>query len=349
MPESFEVKGVTSTVGLYGESDEIVGMNRISQLPIVLKERSIGRLDPIGVPDNTISRDTVSYEYREISDAVGAVSHWAACQVFGELVFLARDNVYATNGITVRPIADAIQATIRNLGFTAVAQKERMSAINDIEKRKIYIQCFSSSVATQPDFTLVGNYELYPNFRWTFYTKGDNVNTHPGVRAGSFFHVTNTATGKLDVWFGNTDANGKAYKMNTGNDDDGLGIYFRLVTRPYFGGVPLNTKLFKKGTVQAKGDGGDYDLTICTIFDLTGLEEDCRATTLFANAALYDEVDSLYDTSIYADESIKSVEYDIHRKAKYCQLVFKQTEADAPIDLFAWGLESSGFNLSQKY
>lgn len=347
MPESFEVKAVVPTVGRFGENDKIVGLNRISQLPIVLKEQSIGRLDPVGIPDNTQALDNVAYEYREISDVVGAVSHWAACQVLGELVFLSRDNIYATNGITVRPIADSIQASIRSLGFTAT-QLEKMSMINDVENRRIMIQVFSSGIATKPNFTIVGDYQLYPEFRWSFYGAGLSEGTHPGVQAGSFFHVTNTSTGKLDVWFGNTNLNGKAYKMNTGNSDDELGIYFKLTTRPYFGGAPLNNKLYKKAQVQAKGDGGDYDLTICSIFDLTGVEEDCRSITLFADAALYDDSFSLYDASVYADEAIKNAEYDLHRKAHYLQLIFKQTEADAPVDLFAWGVESSGYSLYQQ-
>lgn len=347
MPESFEVKSVVPTTGKFGENDRIVGVNRISQLPIVLKEQSIGRLDPVGIPDNTQAIDNVSYEYREISDAVGAVSHFAACQVLGELIFMGRDNIYATNGIQVRPIADAIQATIRGLGFTAT-QVERMSAINDAENRRIMIQIFSSSTATQPDMTIVGDYQMYPEFRWTTYEKGEDVLVHPGVRAASFFHVTNTSTGKLDVWFGNTDVNGEAYKMNTGNSDNGDPIWFQITTRPYFGNAPINNKLFKKGTVQAKGDGADYGLMICSIFDLTGQIEDCRELSLFANAALYDDATSLYDTSLYADEAIRTLEYDLHRKAHYLQLVFKQTEADAPIDLFGWAVEASGFNLYQQ-
>lgn len=346
MPESFEAKAVVTTVGRLGANDDIVGLNRINQLPIVIKESSLGRLDPIGLPDTTLSRDNVAYVYREISDVVGGVSHNAAAQVLGELVFLSKDNIYATDGIRVRPIADSIQATIRSLGFTST-QRPQLSMINDVEKRRIYISCFASSIATNPTTVLVGDYQLYPDFRWTTYEPGTNTTTHPGIIPGCFFHVTNTSTGKLDVYFGNTQANGKIYKMNEGDNDDTKGIYMRIVTRPYFGGNPLLYKLYKKAEIQAQGDGNDYDLTICTIYDLTGTEEECIPLSLYANAYLYDNASSLYDTAMYADDSVKQLEYYMHRKAKYLQLVIKQTEADAPVDLFAWGTYASGFGPSE--
>jgi len=342
MPESFEVKSVVPTVGRRGRNDDIVGINRINQLPIVLKEFSVGRLDPFGLPDNTQALDNVGYTYREISDAHGAICHEAACQVFGEVVFLGRDNVYATNGIEVRPIADKIQADIRNYGFTAV-QRPRLSAINDSENQKVYISIFATESAADPTVILTGDYQAYPEFRWTTYEPGDDVTTHPGLKVGCFVNNTNPLTGKQDTLFGNVVANGKFYKMNEGDNDDGSPIFMRLITRPYMGGNPLAYKLYKKAEIQAKGNGDDYNLTVCTIYDLTGQEEECIPLSLFGSGALYDAVTSLYDTTLWADDAFKSIEYYMHRKAKYLQLVFKQTEADAPVEIFSWGTYASGF------
>lgn len=342
MPESFEAKSLVSTIGKGGHNDDIVGINRINQLPIVLKQNSIGRLDPFGIPDITSAVDNVGYNYKEISDIIGAVSHDAATQVFGELVFLAKDNVYATDGLRVRSIADSIQTTIQSLGFGS-AQRPQLSAINDVENQRIYIQVFSSTGASNPSLVLVGDYQKYPNFRWTTYEPGTNTATHPGITAGCYFHSTNTTSGKLDVWFGNSVANGKVYKMNSGTSDDGLAIYMRLVTRPYFGQNPLLTKLFGKAELQAFGSGNNYNLTVCTIYDLTGAEEECTLHSLYANGALYDAITSLYDTSTYADEAVRTVEYYTHRKAKFMQLVIKQTEVSAPVSLYAWGVYASGF------
>lgn len=341
MPESFEAKAVVSTMGKFGARDDVVGLNRISQTPVVLKNESVGRLDPVGIPDITSSADNVAFQYREISDTTGAVSHFAATQVLGELLWLAKDNIYATDGVQVRAVANTIQTTIRGLGFLST-QIDRMSAINDSENRRVYFSVFSSAAASDPDIILVGDYQMYPEFRWTTYEAGTDSSTHPGIKPASFFYVQNTSTGKQDVWFGNAVANGKAYRMNDGDTDDSSGIYFKIITRPYFMGQPMNEKLYKKASIQAQGDGADYGLTVCCIFDIDNQEQQCIDLTLFSNAALYDDASSLYDTSLYADEAVKHLEYDMHQKANYLQLVFKQTDANAPVELFAWSVAATG-------
>lgn len=343
MPESFEAKSFVPCVGRFGTHDKIVGNNRINQLPIVLKERSIGRLDPIGLPDSTVSRDNVSYQYREISDTVGAAAHEAAVQVLGELVFIGRDGgIYATDGINVRSVSDPIDNTIADLGFTS-SQRPKLSAINDTENQVVLFQVFSSSVAATPTTVLVGDYRHYPEFRWTTYEPGTDTSTHPGIKAGCYFNVTNSTTGKLDVYFGNISLNGKLYRLGEGESDDGSGIYFKIVTRPYFAGNPLVWKLFKKAEIQTLGSGNDYDLTVGAIYDLSGSEEDLTPLSLFADGALYDDAAALYDTATYADTNLKIVEYHTHRKAKYMQLVFLQTEASAPVSLYSWGTYASLF------
>lgn len=347
MPESFEIKATTRTIGRFGAADDIVGINRISQTPIVLKERSLGRLDQVGIPDNGQSSDNVIYEYKEISDAHSAVSHWAAAQVRNELLFLGKDNIYATDGVNVRSVADTVKATIKTLGFTS-AQRERLSAINDVQNSRILFQVFSSPGATNPDMVLVGDYQLYPEFRWTFYDQNSNSTLYPSFQAGSFFQVVNASTGQFDVYMGNSTKNGKMYQINSGTNDDSKAIPMYLASRPYSGDSPLKDKLYKLSEIQVKGNGGSYDLTICAMFDLSVSEEECIPLSLDAGAFLYDAVNSIYDTATYSDESIIALDYHLHRRCKFVQIIFKQLDADAPIDLFGWGVASSAMGLNAK-
>lgn len=342
MPESYELKAFVPTVGRFGVHDKIVGINRINQLPIVLKESSIGRLDPIGLPNSTISFDNVSYQYREITDAVGGICHGGAEQVYGELVFVAKDNVYATDGISVRPIALPIQTTIKAMGVTNT-QKMRISAINDKDNRRVYFSIFSSPSALHPSVVLVGDYQLYPNFRWTVFEPGTNTTTHPGITAACFFHEKNVTTGRLDVYFGNEVLNGKLYNMNTGTNDDGHAIYMKLVTRPYYGPSPLLWKLYKKAELRASGNGSPYNMVVGAIYNLSAFEEELQNLSLFANGALWDDAGSLWDSSFWADNAIIEEQYYMHRKAKYMQMVVYQTEADHPLDLYTWGIYESVF------
>lgn len=339
MPESFQTTAFVPTTGGFGAYDKIVGLNKINQTPIVIKELSIGRLEPIGTQE-FVATDPVQYVYREISTTVGGVAHEAACQVLGELIFVAKENIYATDGINVRPIADSIQSTIRELGFSN-AQRPKMSCINDKENRRIYVSVFNGG-ETDPSIVLVGDYRFYPKFRWTTYEPGTNSTTHPGIKAGCFFEVTNSTSGKQDIYFGNIVANGKLYRMNDGTNDDGSPIFFRVVTRPYFFGNPLKVKLAKLAEVQAQGENASADLTIGSIFDLVGLDSDRRDIPFSTAAAVYDT--AVYDTDLYTDELVESIRYDTHEKMRYWQVVFEQTEVDVPVELYAWQVLASAFD-----
>ena len=47
---------------------------------------------------------------------------------------------------------------------------------------------------------------------------------------------------------------------------------------------------------------------------------------------------------IWNGPRLSELVYDPHRKAKTMQLVFKQTEADAPLTLLGWGVSGSIFS-----
>jgi hypothetical protein len=136
LPESFPVQNEFSVEGRYGAADAMIGAGQIKGVPIILKERSIGRLEEVGLPDLGNSEDNVTYIYREISEVTGAVSHHAQCQVYDELVFLGRDNVYATDGQNVRPIALQIQNLIKAADFNG-NKAYRTSAINDTKNSSV--------------------------------------------------------------------------------------------------------------------------------------------------------------------------------------------------------------------
>ncbi len=344
MGESFEVKAVTNTEGRNGGNDRIVGLNSASDIPFVLKQRSVGRLDPVGIPDNRLSSDNVIYLYRELSDKIGAVSHWAAVEVEGELVWLSYDNVYATDGQRVRSVGDAIQATIRSLGFGS-SQVANLSAINDTKHKRVYFQVYLTSAASTPDYVLVGNYARKGEggslmFRWTWYTPGTNTSTHPGIQAASFFSITGS-DGSQEVWFGNTVDNGQVYRMNDGHNDADLGIYMKLVTRPYAFRKPLNVKLYGPVGIHVKGDGDDYNLTTSAIYDLGESETGEIEINLASGGYTYDN--SYYDQAYYLQELILSRRYSPHRKAKFQQLVFKQTDIDSYVEIYGWGPSGSIF------
>lgn len=380
MPESFEVKSFVNTEGSYSGADDDVGMGSARDIPIVIKERSIGRLDEAGIPDVGISADLVTYVYREISDAVGGVGHEAGCQVYDEYIFLGRDGVYATNGQGVRVIASPIQNLIAGLGFDGNVNY-RLSAVNDRVNRRVYISAFAKSGDQEPNYVLVGDYHAYPNFRWTVYTQGSDgldkngkttsATTHPGIQAGCFFELVRQ--GGSEIYFGNSNGNGQWYKMNTGLEDeiepgDKKGIYWKLIGRAYHFEQPMIEKTFKDTEFFALGKGSGYQLHLSSIYDMSGNELKNKRFTLPTLGSTWGDngpgdnnpnhpnnLDTLgiwrdntlpddqqpEGTGIWGGQIIKRLNYDPHKKARFCQPVFEQTEANAPIELFGWGVSAS--------
>ena len=351
--ESFPVVNYYSVEGLFGAADKVVGQGQINGIPIILKERSVGRLEEVGLPDIGQAEDLVTYVYREISQTIGAISHSAQVQVFEELVFLGKDNVYATNGQTIRPLAPLLQATIRQLDFRP-SKKTKISMTNDTKYKRVYIQVFENQASAEPTFTLVGNYEQYPDFRWTFYSAGTNNVSHPGLRIGSFFQFTNQTDGSLETYYGNSNKDGQYYKMNTGGSDDDAGtergIYFKVISRAYTGGHPLIQKLFKNVRIFAQAADDTYDLEFCSIFDLSVEEEFCEDFRIPGVGNKWDEhnwvddAEAELDPLIWAGPALAELTYDPHRKAKFMQLVFNQIEANAPVTLLGWGCSGSIFS-----
>lgn len=356
MPESFEVEALVNTESRYGASDPVVGLGQIKDRVIVLKQRSTGFLEPSGLNTGLDPVDNVSYIYRETSDTTGAISHFAGTQVYDEYIFLGRDNVYATNGIQLRPIGNTIQDTIKKMGFEE-PEVQQVSAINDTKNKRVYIAGFENPGAPQPSFILVGDYQLYPNFRWTFYTPGDDTETHPGMNVGSFFTIQNSNTGSLDVYFTDSRNEGQYYKMNTGTNDDGDPIFFEVITRGYDHSVPLQTKLYKDIEILGIAESPFYALEVCARLDFSPRDVRCGNVVLPVAGGLWettspavynwaDADESLNDsnTLIWSGQQVDIVDTDTHIKAKHIQFVFRQTQVDAPITLIAWGSVASTFS-----
>lgn len=356
MPESFEADKFADAIGNRGFSDKIVGIGQIKNVPIILKERSIGILEEVGLPDITGSVDNTTYIYREISDDIGALSHFAQVEVFDELVFLGRDNIYATNGATIRPIADTIANTIRTIDQRDTSTL-RYAAINDTKKKRVYFAVRAGGLSANNDLVIVGDYQQYPKFRWTFYTPGDDSATHPGIQAASFFKFTDPITGELNLFFGSDKNDGKYYEMNKGETDNGKPIFFKIVSRPFHMNAPAQEKLFKGIRIFAETKSSDYPIEFCASYDLSNEEVFCRELTVPGQGGTWNNFNWATDPAgndlIWAGQTLAELEYDPHRKGKFIQLIIKQTGTydinnnllDTPVTILGWGVSGSVFGL----
>ena len=335
MPESYEATSFTDCVSNKGFNDANVGVGTAGEDWIILKKDSVGRVEE----DSTyiekgittdLGEDNVLLTYKEISRGVTSVSHWAQANVYGNLVWLGRDNIYMTDGKQVVPIADRIADDIKAFNWLS---PEKLSGHNDLRNRRVMFTAMSSTSVTEPDYVLVGSYKDFPNFYWTLYRPGSNTSTHPGILAGCFVDYR-TSPNNYEVHFGNNNLNGKLYKMNTGTADDSLGIYFRVIDAPTSFGYPEEKKLFVKDKLFLDTTSATTTLAVGSIFDLSDSVEDSETIDTGLSGDYWDV--GLWDVAYWADEGPIQPDHSVHRKAYFKQLYLLDTSADAQITVKGW-------------
>lgn len=310
-----------------GIIDENVGLGTAGSTPIVIKSTSVGKIVKIGV-DQNVSSDPSIFEYQEISRSVTAASHFAGCNLFGEYVWMGKDNIYATNGEEVRPLANKISNTIKQINFT---NSDYFSAVNDILNKRILFSVQESSTSTEPDLVIVGHYHKYPEIYWTLYTKGTSPATHPGISAGCFIPVSRFSTPSL--LFGNLGGSGKLYKMNYGYNDDGYGIYFKFVTAPVSFGLDEEEKLFVSDVIKAKSVGNSNNISIKSIYNLGSSTTEVEERSLSTATVQWNN--STWGGGFWNSTDIATIFHNSHRKAFYKQLELLETNIDTPVTIYS--------------
>lgn len=334
MPESYEVKSIAKTEGRFGANDKIVGLGRAGNRVIILKERSIGTLDAIGIPDTRLSSDNVIFIYREISTDAGAISHWSATEVNGECVFLGRNNIYGTHGEIgdLRQLADGISGLFPEFGLQG-SKAELLASINDPENRVVMFSVYRFTNSPLPDWILIGDYQRNLDFRWSIDRPGTNLAANPGYCPASMFTRVNS-NGKIEILFGKLEPSGEIHQLNVSTNDNGNGIYWRIESRPYIFGLRAALKDHKGVRATVKGNGNNYPISIFSRFALDELDEFQQVFSLASGDDFWDL--GLWDIAKWASGASVAVRYDIHCKSEYVQYVFQNTEPDQPILLHGW-------------
>lgn len=319
-PESFRTHQFVDCESSKGRRDANVGIRSANEFPIVLKKESVGRIEQVGANDVSRADDPAIFQYKELSGAVTSISHFASCNVFGELVWLGKDNVFATDGTQVRPVADSISNTIKTFSFE---DPDELTGFNDKNNRRVIFTIKSDSTKTEPDWALVGSYVNYPEFFWTIYKN---------YGFGCMFDVPSQSR----VYAGNLTLNGDVYNLNIGDNDDGAAIAWKLVTAPMHFGLPEEEKLYTLDMIDALGDGSSYNLTAYSIYNYSGIQSETGLLDLDQGAALWDAVN--WDAFNWVSGTPGTLRHFCHTKAFSKQLVLENNNADEPITIFGYSI-----------
>lgn len=329
MPESFQVNAFADCISTGGLGDINIGLAQSNDVCIVLKQNSLGRIDQVGSINSEIGVDNVIFEYREISRAFSCVSHWATTNVYNNLVFLAKDNIYITDGKDVTPIASRIRdyfKTIANLD-----NPDLFSAENDTVNKRIIFAIKKGSLYEQ----LVGSYVKYPEFYWTIYSPGEPVADYPGINSLCLF--SRQLSGQKEILAGTID--GQVLRLGQGLRDylDATGtapIDWAFRDYPTDFQIPEENKLFFKDFIHVRPERDDrYNINVGSVYDLSNQVENEFSIPLNTEGAIWDV--SLWDVGVFQNPDIRRY-YSKHRKALYCQLQFYSNVFDTPATIYGY-------------
>ncbi len=254
MPESFQVSDFVDCGT--NDGDEIVALGKTNSTVVVIKKRSCGRLIPIDTQTSGLERfGSQKYLYEEISRETTGLTKDTLIALDTAVVWLGEDDIYITDGLNVKRIGGRILTTLKTLNLS---KKHLFSGVNNPETKQIFWSvCLNGD--TEPNFQIVGHYQALPQVSFTFYSPGTDTSTHPGIRAASLFRVTENNKSRL--FFGNSNGNGKFYRMGAGDNDDSSGIYWSVKLPWRAGKDPSRLTVFHSFYTFASSGGAANELT----------------------------------------------------------------------------------------
>ena len=315
------------------DGDIVVAINDANGIPVVLKERSFGRL--LQTAQNT-------YIYKKIAD-VECLGHHCVAKKEQNLVWLSRSNCNMSDGMSVIKVGNPIETTIRGMNSTSGTN---FSGILAADKQQVRFSVCDDNVGTngECDLVLVGDYKLsQPQLNWTFYRPAGS--TYPSVQAACF-GTRIGSDNSIQQLFGNAVGNGFAYQMDTGYTDKvdwstNYGIYFEYVTRWIDYGMD-STKLFKY--INAKfnsSTGGNSTLFIGAQYNYVNTITSVKDVSLNVGQTIWadaSEYTAKWGEQLWAADDFFDINCYLQKKAKQTRIVFRNSLAGIAIEVLGYGV-----------
>lgn len=322
MPESYQADDFVDCN--IDDGDVIIGGASVNNTPIIVKENSVGKLIRIQTSLGGIETEGFQkYIYQEISDKVTGVSKDTIVVLDNIVVWLGRDDIYATDGINIFRFGKRIRNLLKTIDFS---NSYRFSAINKFNSKQIIFSVIESGQSL-PTLQLVGHYKNFPKMAFTVYTHGSNTSTHPGLIVGDLFVRT---INKNKVYcFGSRNADGKVHQFDVGNSDDGNGIYFD-VRLPWEGRPsPAQQKMYHSYFMFAAGSGSSYNITTTFEVNRSTVISKSQSSSLQGTGGKWDAVN--WDEFSWAGVEFKPIEFFPHKRAYFGRFGVNNTNANQPV------------------
>lgn len=328
MPESFQATDFVDCN--INDGDQLIGYGKASTTLIALKERSVGRFTRIQANTTGLERQgSQKYLYEEISSEITALSHHTIVGLDNLVIWLGRDDIYATDGNQIYRFGKRIRNTIKKLNFV---HTDKFSVCIKPDTQQI-IWSVVTADSTEPDFQIVMHYRNYPKMACTFYSPGTNKATHPGLTAASLFQVT--VNGDRKIWFGSSAAEGLVYQMDTGANDNALGIYWDVRLPWDSGKNEAAKKLYHSYYILAVGSGNTPNNTITHTWEEDGNEQIVKTATSTVSQTVTNWNAANWNAFNWSKVSFKPIRFFPHRQAYAGRYGMQNTFANQPMAIQA--------------
>lgn len=324
MPESFQALDFIDCN--INDGDRVLGIGKAGDSPVVVKERSVGRLVRVASETGGLERQgSVKYIYEEISSEVTGLSHHLIVSLDNIVIWMGRDDIYGTDGTNIFRFGKRVINSLRGLDFNLA---DKWSAIVKTGSKQILFAVTKTN-KVECDYQFVGHYRNFPKISFSFYTAGPNTATHPGLVVGCFFQAT--VNGLTKAYFGSAQASGKIYQMDVGDNDAGSGIYWKMAL-PWDGGAQKAAKKhFHSFYLFAAGSGVSPNNTIIHTFETNTNEVVVKTatSTLIGTNPLWHSV--LWHEFSWASVAFNPLKFFPNKKAYFGRYGWGNTFADQPV------------------
>lgn len=320
-PEDFS-GGIQSTVAVNpNDGDRIMGLGTSNRELLVFKRQRIWTLTGFGAALAVTG-------INERLTGVGTLSHWSIVNVGNDVLYLG----FLGDKPVIRSLMRTQQDTLIDHGVLSADIETTMNALNK-SQLGLTTSMFDGRYVwfSVPNSTDTNNSLCLTLDVETMGKKLKGWSRHTGINATHF--DTSSVSGTPVIYFGDSTANSRIFKLDNSTSDNGTAINFQVKSRRYGGETPELKKKYKWYWITAR-ETGNYNVTIdysADGFDFTNL----GTLNLSGTGSQFDSI--VLDASRLGTTDVNKERYTIPKSRNYyIQYKLYDTSATSSITIRDW-------------
>jgi hypothetical protein len=265
-------------------------------------------------------RDTFIVD--DVNSSVGCVAYKSIVKVDNNLIFLSDRGIYSFDGIQVHYISEKVQVFIENLNYT---RTDKVVAEIYKAKNQVWFSVSTGSNSNNNE-VLVMTYDTTGSEN-SIITKNEVAFAEYTGMAFNVFGLE-TSTTELDRLYAG-DYAGLMFQQDYGNNDNGLGIAFKVKTPPIDMGAPEQFKRFRYMWIFNKQEG-NYNLSVSYVTDFGfGGSTTTISLSVVGNTSLWGTM--VWGVDPWGGGKIVKSRVGFKAKGHFMEITFENSGSEQPI------------------